>query len=136
MVLPLPAPQAGYTALPVRGTGIEWVIEQIDRKSEIFMDVEQNRPLVSDRIMMEERSIAAVSTPPTVTGDYEIDRQRHVRAFQERLPGEVEKMTWPLERMHALRDERLRALIRTAKERSPWHARRRRCSHLRACRQG
>ncbi len=88
------------------------------------MDVEKNRPLVCDRIMMEERSIATVSTPPPVTGDYEIDRQRHVRAFQERLPGEVEKMTWPLERMHALRDERLRALIRTAKERSPWHARR------------
>lgn len=63
------------------------------------MDVERKRPLVSDRIMMEERSIAAVSTPPTVTGDYEIDRQRHVRAFQERLPGEVEKMTWPLDRI-------------------------------------
>ena len=58
------------------------------------------------------------------TGDYEIDRQRHVRAFVERLPSEVEKLTWPLEKLHALRDERLRALVRIAKERSPWHAQR------------
>ncbi|MCC7494275.1 MAG: phenylacetate--CoA ligase family protein [Fimbriimonadaceae bacterium] len=58
------------------------------------------------------------------TGDYEVERQRHVRALAAQLPGEVDKLTWPLERLHALRDERLRALVRTAKARSPWHARR------------
>jgi phenylacetate-coenzyme A ligase PaaK-like adenylate-forming protein len=39
-----------------------------------------------------------------------------------RLPVEIEKVTWPLERLWALRDERLRALIRHAKACSPWHA--------------
>lgn len=31
-------------------------------------------------------------------------------------------LRWPLTRLHALRDERLRALIATAKRHSPWHA--------------
>lgn len=56
--------------------------------------------------------------------DYGRARQRHVRALVERLPEEIEKMTWPLERLHALRDERLRNLVQIARERSPWHARR------------
>ncbi len=60
----------------------------------------------------------------TSTEDYEVDRQRHVRAMAARLPGELDRMTWPLERLHALRDRRLRELVRVAKERSPWHARR------------
>jgi phenylacetate-CoA ligase len=57
-------------------------------------------------------------------GNYEIERQRHVQALYTRLPSEVDKVIWPLERLHAIRDERLRALVRVAKERSPWHARR------------
>ena len=74
---------------------------------------------------MSERSDSDPAGPiPPATGDYEVDRQRHVRALAARLPGEVDKLTWPLERLHALRDERLRALARTAKARSPWHARR------------
>ena len=55
---------------------------------------------------------------------YELVRQRHLQAFGARLHGEPEKLTWPLERVHALRDARLRALVRVAKVRSPWHARR------------
>ena len=39
-----------------------------------------------------------------------------------KLPAEIDKVTWPLERLWALRDERLRALIRHAKAYSPWHA--------------
>ena len=39
-----------------------------------------------------------------------------------KLPAEVEKVTWPLERLWELRNERLRALIRHAKAHSPWHA--------------
>src|SRR5689334_71663 len=56
--------------------------------------------------------------------DFATDRQRHLKAFSEQMPSEVEKLTWPLERLHALRDSRLRDLVRIAKERSPWHARR------------
>lgn len=61
---------------------------------------------------------------PPATGTYEIDRQRHLQALQKHLPTEVEKMTWPLERLHHLRDERLRALVRVAKAYSPWYAKR------------
>jgi phenylacetate-coenzyme A ligase PaaK-like adenylate-forming protein len=56
--------------------------------------------------------------------EFDSDRQRHVQVFADRLPPEAERLTWPLERLHRLRDERLRALLRTAKARSPWHAKR------------
>ena len=59
---------------------------------------------------------------PSATGNYEVDRQRHVKAFVERLPAEIEKLTWPIEKLHALRDKRLRDLLRVAKKYSPWHA--------------
>jgi phenylacetate-CoA ligase len=55
---------------------------------------------------------------------FEIERQRHVQGYAERLQDEAERLTWPLEMLHRLRDERLRALLRTAKERSMWHAER------------
>jgi phenylacetate-CoA ligase len=43
----------------------------------------------------------------------------------ERLAGgEVERVTWPLERLEAERDHRLRALVSYAKAHSPWHAER------------
>ena len=61
---------------------------------------------------------------PPASGDYEVDRQRHVQALAAQLPSEIEKLTWPLPQLHALRDERLRTLVRTAKQHSPWHARR------------
>jgi phenylacetate-coenzyme A ligase PaaK-like adenylate-forming protein len=60
----------------------------------------------------------------STTSDFDSDRQRHLRAFAERLPVEAERLTWSLKRLHRLRDERLRALLRTAKARSPWHSRR------------
>jgi phenylacetate-CoA ligase len=56
--------------------------------------------------------------------EFDSDRQRHLRAFADRLPLEAERLTWPLERLHRLRDERLRALLRTATARSPWHGER------------
>lgn len=40
------------------------------------------------------------------------------------LSVEVDKVTWPLHRLRRLRDERLRSLLRYAKEHSPWHAKR------------
>lgn len=55
---------------------------------------------------------------------YEQERQRHVLARDAQVDAEVEKLEWPLERLHALRDQRLRALVRYAKQHSPWHARR------------
>ena len=56
--------------------------------------------------------------------EFDSDRQRHLRAFADRLAVESERLTWPLERLHRVRDERLRALLRTARARSPWHRRR------------
>src|SRR3954467_7319538 len=64
-----------------------------------------------------------MSTQSTAS-EFDSDRQRHLRAFADRLPVEAERLTWPLERLHRLRDERLRALLRAAKARSPWHAER------------
>jgi phenylacetate-CoA ligase len=55
---------------------------------------------------------------------FEIERQRHLQGYAARLQEEAERLTWPLERLHRVRDERLRTLLRTAKERSRWHARR------------
>src|SRR6266487_1947329 len=60
----------------------------------------------------------------STASEFESDRQRHLRAFADRLPVESERLTWPLERLHHLRDERLRALLQTAKARSPWHQKR------------
>src|SRR5947208_852827 len=63
--------------------------------------------------------------PETPTsGDFAVDRRRHVEALAARVPDEIGKCAWSLDRLHALRDERLRSLLRVAKERSPWHARR------------
>ena len=56
--------------------------------------------------------------------EFEIDRQRHLQGYAARLQEEAERLTWPLETLHRLRDQRLQALLRTAKERSRWHARR------------
>ena len=58
------------------------------------------------------------------SGEFAVDRRRHLQAAAERLPAELDKPTRPLERLHGLRDRRLRALVRHAKAHSPWHARR------------
>jgi phenylacetate-CoA ligase len=55
---------------------------------------------------------------------FEIERQRHLQGYAARLQQEAERLTWPLETLHRIRDQRLRTLLRTAKDRSPWHARR------------
>src|SRR3954468_839548 len=63
-------------------------------------------------------------TAQTTEGQFDADRQRHLRAFADRLPLDAERLTWPLERLHRLRDERLRTLLRTAKAPPPCHAER------------
>ncbi|GAA0459432.1 coenzyme F390 synthetase [Paractinoplanes deccanensis] len=55
---------------------------------------------------------------------YEQARGPHLRAMLAGLAEESEKLTWPLERLHHLRDERLRTLIRHAQRHSPWHSHR------------
>ena len=42
-------------------------------------------------------------------------------AVAERLPGGMERLTWPLEDVHALRDARLRELLHHARDRSSFH---------------
>jgi phenylacetate-CoA ligase len=61
---------------------------------------------------------------PNSGAGFEIERQRHVQVYAARLQDEADRLTWPLEMLHRLRDERLRALLRTAKGRSRWHAKR------------
>jgi phenylacetate-coenzyme A ligase PaaK-like adenylate-forming protein len=56
------------------------------------------------------------------TSSYEVARQRHLKTMLARVATESEKLTWPIERLHQLRDERLRDLIRHAQQNSPWHA--------------
>ena len=53
-----------------------------------------------------------------------MERRRHLEAFEAGLAEQAERLTWPLDRLHHLRDQRLRELLRTAKERSSWHAER------------
>ncbi len=60
----------------------------------------------------------------TAESAYDAARQPHLRAMLDRVRVEAEKLEWPLARLHRLRDERLRALVRHAKEHSPWHAQR------------
>jgi phenylacetate-coenzyme A ligase PaaK-like adenylate-forming protein len=51
-------------------------------------------------------------------------RARLAASFAAQLPREIDRVTWPLAQLWALRDQRLRELIRHAKDHSPWHAKR------------
>ena len=53
--------------------------------------------------------------------DFEARRQAHIADALALLPGLVAALDWPAERIAADRDARLRALVVTARERSPWH---------------
>jgi phenylacetate-CoA ligase len=58
-------------------------------------------------------------------GPQESRRVELLAQVNERLVnGEVDRVTWPLERLEAERDRRLRALVSYAKSHSPWHAER------------
>ncbi len=55
----------------------------------------------------------------------EVCRQKLLARVNTRLAGgEVERVTWSLDRLEDLRDQRLRALVSFAKSHSPWHAER------------
>ncbi len=51
--------------------------------------------------------------------EYEVLRQKHVAELMQLIPQQLERTTWSGERLRAERQERLRALVRVAKERSP-----------------
>jgi phenylacetate-coenzyme A ligase PaaK-like adenylate-forming protein len=52
---------------------------------------------------------------------YEQLRQQHVKDFAARLPEELKHLDWTSDELRSERERRLRILIKTAKERSPWH---------------
>lgn len=60
--------------------------------------------------------------------DYETLRARHAQQAGELVGEHQQRIMWTADRLHAEREERLRALIRLAKERSPWH--RQRLAHV------
>lgn len=67
---------------------------------------------------------AAVAPPATGSTAYEGVRRRHLEELQKRAPGHFERLGWPAERLRSEREARLRALVRIARERSPWHGER------------
>lgn len=52
---------------------------------------------------------------------YEELRQAHVAALNRQLPEHLHRLRWMPEQIREEREGRLRELVRTAKERSPWH---------------
>jgi phenylacetate-coenzyme A ligase PaaK-like adenylate-forming protein len=56
----------------------------------------------------------------------DVRREQLLAGLQARLGrGEdLDRLTWPLEKLHAARDERLRAVVTHARQHSPWHAER------------
>ena len=55
---------------------------------------------------------------------YEETRQRHLADWAAAMPAHVQRLGWPASRLRAEREQKLRALLRIAIERSPWHRRR------------
>ncbi len=64
------------------------------------------------------------TSAPTAAGALDLLRGRvHTRVFAG-MPGQVQRLRWPHDRIAACQRERLRALLGYAMERSPFHARR------------
>jgi len=55
---------------------------------------------------------------------YAETRQRHQADWAAAMPAHMQRLGWPAERLRAEREQKLRALLRVAVERSPWHRRR------------
>lgn len=56
-----------------------------------------------------------------VPAPYEQLRQKHVAEFAARLPESIRRLDWTADQLRTEREGRLRILVRTAQERSPWH---------------
>src|SRR6266516_5669 len=64
---------------------------------------------------------------PTLAAEashYEALRRQHISDLLARMPENVKRVKWPVERVREERQRRLRSLIRVAKEKSPWHGER------------
>jgi phenylacetate-CoA ligase len=53
--------------------------------------------------------------------EFEELRAMHTAQYQAAMPGHLERLAWSQGRLRAERERGLRALLRVAKERSPWH---------------
>ncbi len=61
---------------------------------------------------------------PTLAAEashYEALRRQHISDLLARMPENVKRVKWPVERIREERQQRLRSLIHVAKEKSPWH---------------
>ena len=56
--------------------------------------------------------------------DYETLRQRHVAEFRALIPEHLDRIVWPVERIRAERERRLRTLFEVARAGSPWYGQR------------
>ena len=52
---------------------------------------------------------------------FETRRREHLQEMRQHIPTHLERMAWPVERLRAEREARLRELVRIARDRSPWH---------------
>jgi phenylacetate-CoA ligase len=68
-----------------------------------------------------ETMAPAADHPDTGATAYEDLRRRHLQEMQARVPEHFERLSWPPERLRLEREARLRALVRAACDRSPWH---------------
>src|SRR4051794_11782131 len=78
--------------------------------------------------MMQTLSRTHVVNKKTQSSSYEDRRLEHLAAMRQQVPGYLERLTWSQEQLRAYRESRLRALLQTARERSPWH--RERLGHI------
>ena len=56
-----------------------------------------------------------------MTARYEATRERHIADMLAGMGDHLERLTWDADRIRAERTTRLRALVATARDRSPWH---------------
>jgi phenylacetate-CoA ligase len=78
--------------------------------------------MVTTTTQAVERTLQVEPSP------YEQTRREHLLAMRQRIPAHLERIGWPQARLKEEREARFRALIRIARERSPWH--RERLGHL------
>jgi len=58
------------------------------------------------------------------SANYEELQRQHRADAQSLLPEYVDRLSWPADRLHRERQERVRELVQVARARSPWHRRR------------
>ena len=70
---------------------------------------------------MKTEEAATSSGSSKDTSRYEELRRQHISDLLARMPENIRRVKWPAERIKEERQQRLRSLIRVAKEKSPWH---------------